>query len=259
MNPWTHVVGWTLIHFVWQGAVLAVAAAGALRLCRHRSANARYAIACVALASMLASPVITAGVLMAPDFVVAPVVGLPQAIPTLGVVSTAARSWTHDGAFSIHAVWAGVDALLPVIVVVWLAGVAVLMVRMAGGLWHVRRLQHRSLAADPSRWQTAAERIAFRLGLRVAVHVVESAVVDAPAAVGWLRPVILLPIAALANLSPSQVEAILAHELIHIRRHDYLVNVAQQSRRPSCSFIRVCGGSRDKSVWSASTVVTTSR
>ncbi len=61
----------------------------------------------------------------------------------------------------------------------------------------------------------------------MAVHVVESAVVDAPAAVGWLRPVILLPIAALANLSPSQVEAILAHELIHIRRHDYLVNVAQ--------------------------------
>ena len=152
---------------------------------------------------------------------------LPQTIPTLGVVSTAARSWTNDGAFSIPTVWAGVDALLPLIVFVWLTGVAVLMVRMAGGLWHVRRLQRKSLAADPSRWQTATDRIASRLGLRVAVHVVESAAVDAPTAVGWLRPVILLPIAALANLSPSQVEAILAHELIHIRRHDYLVNVAQ--------------------------------
>jgi beta-lactamase regulating signal transducer with metallopeptidase domain len=138
-----------------------------------------------------------------------------------------ARSWTNDDTLSIHAVRAGVDATLPVIVFVWLVGVAALMVRMAGGLWHVRRLQVRSLATDASRWQTAATRIAFRLGLRVDVHVVESALVDAPAAVGWLRPVVLLPIAALAHLTPSQVEAILAHELVHIRRHDFLVNLAQ--------------------------------
>ena len=59
------------------------------------------------------------------------------------------------------------------------------------------------------------------------MHVVESTLVDAPAAVGWLRPVVLLPIAALAHLTPSQVEAILAHELIHIRRHDFVVNLAQ--------------------------------
>jgi beta-lactamase regulating signal transducer with metallopeptidase domain len=227
MNAWTHVIGWTLLHFVWQGALLAVTAAGALRLCRHRSADARYAIACMALAAMMAAPVITARVLTAPDLVLAPVMGLPQSIPTLGVVSAAAQSWNSDGAFSIHTVWAGMDALLPPIVFVWLAGVAVLMVRMAGGLWHVRRLQCRSLAAAPSHWQTAAERIASRLGLRVAVHVVESTMVDAPAVVGWLRPVILLPIAALANLTPSQVEAVVAHELMHIRRHDYLVNVAQ--------------------------------
>ncbi|HEY5617654.1 MAG TPA: M56 family metallopeptidase [Vicinamibacterales bacterium] len=226
MNPWTHVVGWTLIHFVWQGAGLAVVAAVALRLCRQRTANTRYAIACVVLAAMLASPVISARILMAPD-VPAPAVSPSQTLPTPGLVSTAVRSWTNDGAFSIHAVWAGVDGLLPVVVFVWLAGVAVLIVRLAGGLWQVRRLQVRSLAAGASRWQTAVERIASRLRLRVAVHVVESALVDVPATVGWLRPVILLPIAALANLTPSQVEAILVHELIHIRRHDYLVNVAQ--------------------------------
>jgi beta-lactamase regulating signal transducer with metallopeptidase domain len=122
---------------------------------------------------------------------------------------------------------ASVDTLLPTVVVVWLVGVVALMIRMAGGLWHVRRLQIKSLATDPSRWQTAATHIASRLGLRIHVHVVESALVDAPAAAGWLRPVVLLPVAALAHLTPSQVEAILAHELIHIRRHDFLVNVAQ--------------------------------
>lgn len=134
MNPWTHVVGWTLIHFVWQGAVLAIAAAGALRPCRHRSANARYAISCVVLAAMLASPVITARVLVSPGSVLAPVVDLPQTTPAPGMVPTAAPSGTDDGFFSIHTVWTRVDALLPVVVFVWLAGVTVLLVRMAGGV-----------------------------------------------------------------------------------------------------------------------------
>lgn len=69
--------------------------------------------------------------------------------------------------------------------------------------------------------------MASRLGLRRAVHIVDSLLMDTPTVVGWLRPVILLPIAALANLTPAQVEAILAHELAHIRRHDYLVNLLQ--------------------------------
>jgi beta-lactamase regulating signal transducer with metallopeptidase domain len=228
MNPWTHVVGWTLIHFVWQGAVLAAVAAGALRFYRQRAAHGRYAIACVVLATMLASAAVTALVLATRDVTVAPVVRLSQTSAPPAIASPRLRSWTDNDIFSMRAVSsADVDALLPPIVFVWLAGVTMLLVRMAGGLWHVRRLQVLSLAAAPSRWQAAAERIASGLGLRMAVHVVESVLVETPSAVGWLRPVILLPIAALANLTPSQVEAILAHELIHIRRHDYLVNVAQ--------------------------------
>ena len=227
MNLWTHVVGWTLIHFVWQGAVLAIAGACALRLCRHRSANARYAIALVVLAAMVASPVISVRVLVARDWMRAPVPTASQTVRVPAGTSTAARSWTNEGAFPMHAVWTRVDTAIPVIVLVWLAGVAALIVRMAGGLWYVRRLQVRALAAEASRWQTAADQMGSKLGLRTAVHVVESALVDVPAAVGWLRPVILLPIAALANLTTFQIEAILAHELIHIRRHDYLVNLAQ--------------------------------
>jgi beta-lactamase regulating signal transducer with metallopeptidase domain len=227
MSPWTHVVGWTLIHFVWQGAALAVTAAVALRLCRHRSPNTRYVIACAVLAAMLASPVISARVLMTPDLTVPSVVPMALGIAAPAIVETGSRSWIDDRGFSIDAVWAGVDGLLPIIVFVWLAGVTVLLARLAGGLWHVRRLQVGSLAAPPSCWRAATERIASRLGVRAAIHVVESALVDAPMVVGWMRPVILLPIAALANLTPAQVEAILAHELIHIRRHDYLVNVAQ--------------------------------
>src|SRR5215813_3526691 len=175
MSSMNHIVGWTLIHFVWQGTVLAVVAAGALWCCRNQSANARYTIACGFLAAMLVSPAISLRVLIASDVSLPSVADAPRAIEARGIASTAVHSRIDDGARSIDAVWADVDALLPLIVLAWLAGVAILLVRMAGGLWHVRRLQARTLAANPSRWQTAAERISSRLGLRVAVHVVESA------------------------------------------------------------------------------------
>jgi BlaR1 peptidase M56 len=103
----------------------------------------------------------------------------------------------------------------------------VLLGRMAGGWWHVRRLHRTALASRSSRWQTACRRIAYRIGLPAAAHVVESTAVEVPTLVGWLRPAILLPVAAIAVLTPGQVEAILAHELAHIRRHDYAINLLQ--------------------------------
>src|SRR6202007_2795286 len=89
------------------------------------------------------------------------------------------------------------------------------------------RLHRRALASAASTWQSSCRRLAHRLGLIAAAHVVEADLADAPAGGGWLRPVILRPVAAIAALSPAQVDAILAHELAHIRRHDYAVNILQ--------------------------------
>jgi uncharacterized protein (TIGR03435 family) len=91
----------------------------------------------------------------------------------------------------------------------------------------VRRLHRRSLAIASSRWEAVSDRIRGRLAVRRRVHVVDSDLVETPTALGWIRPVVLLPIASFAQLTPGQVEAILAHELAHIRRHDYSVNLLQ--------------------------------
>ena len=225
MSSLTYVVGWTLIHFVWQGAILAMLAGVVLWLCRGRSANIRYAAACVGLATMLAAPGITAYALIKDAATVARPLGSPHAAE-LRIGTVASPAGTGDDAFPVNTA-SDFEAWLPVIVLAWLAGVVLLSLRMAGGLWHVHRLHARALEGTPSRWQPAAQRIAAHLGLRVDVHVAESSLVDVPAAIGWLRPVILLPLSALANLTPAQVEAILAHELHHIGRKDFLVNVVQ--------------------------------
>jgi uncharacterized protein (TIGR03435 family) len=113
------------------------------------------------------------------------------------------------------------------IVGAWLIGAALLGLRLAGGWWRVRRLHRRSLAFASSRWEAVSDRIRGRLAVRRRVHVVDSDLVETPTALGWIRPVVLLPIATFAQLTPAQVEAILAHELAHIRRHDYAVNLLQ--------------------------------
>src|SRR5262249_46292079 len=236
MTPLLTVVGWTLIHFIWQAGAIAVPVAVLLRLAARRSANARYLIACAGLVAMMAAPIVTARVLWVgealtseADMTRPTITAIPQMART--TPSTAVGHSAPAPALALNRATGfalpTLDRVAPTVTLVWFAGVALLLLRMFGGWWRVRRLHRRALATGASQWQAACRRIAFRLGLPAAAHVVESSLVDVPTVVGLLRPAIILPISALATLSPIQVEAILAHELAHIRRHDYLVNVLQ--------------------------------
>jgi beta-lactamase regulating signal transducer with metallopeptidase domain len=234
MNPMIDLAGWTLIHFVWQGAAVAVIAAGLMWLLRHRSPVARYGVACVALVAMLAAPIITAMTLSRSVSVAgatAPLSVPHQAGPGDDTVPDAAAMLRNlsmaRGLSSLDVVKAGPRLWLPSIVLAWLIGVAAFFIRMLGGWWRIHRLHRVARATSPSVWTKTAARLADTLGLSGRVHIVDSSVVDTPTVIGWIRPVILLPVAALAGLSASQVEAILVHELAHIRRHDFLVNLLQ--------------------------------
>jgi uncharacterized protein (TIGR03435 family) len=119
------------------------------------------------------------------------------------------------------------DTLFSALVTLWLAGVTILLMRLAAGCWRIRRLHVVARFDAPSRWQPVAEQLADRLGLRRRFLIVDTMQVTTPTVIGWLRPIVLLPMAALSGLAPKQVEAILAHELAHIRRHDFLVNLLQ--------------------------------
>jgi uncharacterized protein (TIGR03435 family) len=233
MNPWIDVAGWTLVHFVWQGTAIAAIAFVLLSPLRDRAPQLRYAVACVALLAMLVAPLITAGVLSRTVVVIA-----PSAIQETIQASPDTRSIPDAASLVINALMArngssidfragGASPWLPLVVTLWMAGVAVLLVRLLGGWWRINRLHRAARVSAPSMWSGAAARIAAMVGLASRVHVVDSPLVDTPTVIGWMKPVILLPISALAGLSPSQVEAILAHELAHIRRHDFLVNLLQ--------------------------------
>ncbi|MGH9763218.1 MAG: M56 family metallopeptidase, partial [Blastocatellia bacterium] len=116
---------------------------------------------------------------------------------------------------------------MPWLVGIWFLGVLLLSSRFAAGLSVARRLKRTGTEAAPALWQTKLVELKLRLGVSRPVRLYKSLLVDVPTVVGWLRPVILLPASALTGLGPEQLEALLAHELAHIRRYDYLVNIIQ--------------------------------
>jgi hypothetical protein len=88
----------------------------------------------------------------------------------------------------------------------------------------LRRSRHAPVLTE---WQQTLDRLIERMHVSRSVRLLATDRVDSPSVIGWLRPVILAPVGVLCGLAPEQVEALLAHELAHVRRHDYLVNVLQ--------------------------------
>lgn len=235
-GPLAQAIGWALLHLLWQGAVVAGILAATLALMSRRTANARYAVSCGALALLLVLAVVTAWRAYTPA-AVAPArtmsaidataaarqgSGLgsdPKALPSLAQPAT----WGER----LNTLRSAAGSHLPTIVFLWIVGVALLSARLLLSWLRVHRLTGSASQRARDQWQLAAIRLGDALGLRRAVTLLESAAIEVPTVVGWMRPFILLPTSTLTGLSPDQIEMILAHELAHIRRHDFLVNLLQ--------------------------------
>lgn len=232
-----------LLHFLWQGSLVALLLAAVLVVARPRRAAVRYRLACGSLALMVALPVVTAlrhGVADG-DRPAAPVPEASAAQETAAPRETATLVRELARALPVEETSGALAGSLlrrvarrvepadaaPWVLTAWLAGVLVFAVLHLGGWLRVRRLTRHDVTPAPAEWQERAERLGRALGLDRAVRVVRTAAVESPAVVGWLRPVVLLPVAALSGLPVAQLECILAHELAHVRRRDYLVNLLQ--------------------------------
>ncbi|HEY6618211.1 MAG TPA: M56 family metallopeptidase [Steroidobacteraceae bacterium] len=226
-NPETiRVLGWCLLHFVWQGAVLALVLSALLS--RLRSPQARYASAVCALIAMLVVPFATFAILQhSADSVRSfSIDGMAEAGSGLETVAQSAAPPYEQLPFALASHIVSVD-WMSYAVLAWFAGVYMFTLRTLGGwmlLMRLRRQHAEPIAGDLLNTCLAMQR---RLGVSRAVRYVCSKVAESPVVFGSLRPVIVLPLSVLAGLSPWQVEAIIAHELAHIKRWDLLVNAFQ--------------------------------
>ena len=209
MNNLVHAAGWALLHFLWQGALLGIGSAILLRMMGGARPGARYAVACGALLACLVWP--------ACEFIAA--LGAAPDRPQL-LAQTAA-----SGAFPHSELLSGIDKRLPLLVSAWLACAAALALRSVSGLAWIARA--RRTGGRNTHWQQRLSQLAAKLGIRRAVSLRVVDALASPVTAGWWRPVILLPAALVARMPPELLEALLAHELAHVRRHDFLVNLLQ--------------------------------
>src|SRR5690348_17714583 len=208
-------VGWCLLHFVWQAAI--IGAVYALARGALPRGNPRYLAAMLALVAMAVCPVATGvhefSLATAPveltDMAVTPASGVAAAS-----VATVIPAWQLL-----------LGRALPWLVLAWALGAAALGVRVYRQ-WHGLR---RMLAAAEQlpQWQSRARQFAQPLGLRRTVPVLASVRVATPTLIGWIKPVVVLPLAVLAQMPPAQIDLVLAHELAHLKRFDHIANLFQ--------------------------------
>jgi beta-lactamase regulating signal transducer with metallopeptidase domain len=204
----------SLLHFMWEGAVIAMAAALALRLLANHSAESRYTISITALLLMLAAPLVT--------FVFYTQTGRATLRLLTFIndgLTVSASSLTQRATTTAWTQW---------IVLLWFIGVVLCSIRLIAGWRILRSLTRAGTSIVPSDIQQSFNELMERLALTKPVRLLASVRIDTPVAVGWLRPVVLIPISALTGLHENHLRAVFAHELAHIRRHDFLVNLIQR-------------------------------
>src|SRR6266704_3083089 len=222
----TQALGWALVDSLWQNALAAAGLAALLALVPVRAARIRYAFATLTLAMMLALPLATAVRLSGTS---------PQISDVVTATSAVAAGPTGPGPQAVAttptpaAIRAAIEPVLPWVVLAWFGGVVALSLRLASGWLMTRQLGRVGTSSVPDACVEAVARLAAQLRISRPVRVLGSAVVQVPAVIGWLRPLILLPASALTGLTPLQLDALLAHELAHVRRYDYLVNLLQSA------------------------------
>ena len=265
-SPAVYRVGWALIHSLWLGAAVAAVLSAALVMLRRRSANARYLAGCGALAATVvlvlgafvvvqprveqasrqdsvhaaplspepagrearSSPNVKPGQQKVPAVRGDGLARSPKASAPAPAASTEIASATGKTPQAWTArVSSVLEPVLPWVVSAWSAGVCVLLVWHLGGWLAVGRLRRRAREPAEAGLVEVAARLTRALRISRPVRLLESAAVRIPTVAGWLRPAILLPVSLATGLTSGQIEAILAHELAHIRRHDYLVNLLQ--------------------------------
>lgn len=245
-------LGWSLIHFFWQGMIIGSLLWLMLFLSKKCSASFRYVLSGLA---MLLMALVAAGTILWQFTLVewkqpAPISTshhLPNLTPVPQGFDSAERtrvqplpvqeiapSLQEDSSpenATHHFQWREISAslrpALPWFVGLWALGVAVLSLRLFNSWRLVRKWRLGGIGSISEEWIMQFQKLVERMKITQQIKLLSSTIVAVPMVIGWLKPLILLPAGLITNLTPSQLEAVLAHELAHVRRQDYLVNLLQ--------------------------------
>lgn len=213
--------GWTILHSLWQGAIITLLLAFTLGRTRQHAPALRYQLSVGALFLLLGAVISTFFIYYEPASAASTIMGENSEVVGTFLINEAAPQLPYEKGYLT---W-----LFPILLQVWMVGVALMGIRMLGELVYLQRLRSVNTQMISDSWSEKLNQLKWQMGIIQPVEIRESMRVSGPMLVGWIKPVILLPVGMLSGLSPQQVECVLAHELAHVRRMDYLVNLIQSA------------------------------
>lgn len=227
-----YALGWMVVHSLWQAIAIALMMGIVMIVLRKKKAKVRYWVANISLMLVLFSAIATFAYYY--DFSKEPgeVRFIPEYITLDNMGATTAdiqnsKSEIFNAPLSIASFKNYFNEHIPLIVLVWAMGVALFILKLLGGISYCYYLRSRLNFPPDEYWIEVLEKLKEKVGVKQSIELVESALTRTPMVVGHLKPMILFPIGAINKLSPNDVEAILAHEIAHVLRKDYIFNIIQ--------------------------------
>jgi len=221
-SPFLYSLSLTLLHFLWQGVLVALVLKSALLVISDKRPQLRYALSSLAMLTNFLLPLITFSIIyraeLAFSTVSSSVLTLTELIHELNQTDTLFAYQELTGFFS---------SFLPYIALLWLATVTLLAGKLLIEIYSVNKLPQRGCIAPDAQLSIRFNELAKQLNLTIAPKLLISFKVDVPMAIGWLKPVVLIPASMISGLNKAQLEMLILHELAHIHRYDYLVNFLQ--------------------------------
>jgi len=216
-------LGWTVLHSLWQATLIAIIIGCILLSIPKKSAIFRYRVATTGMLAILLCAIATFVWIYIDNGPLLAVIYQPVNINEKLLLleeTTVVRSLLEPSQMYFH-------PHLPLIVGIWLLGFAIFLFRLMGGLLYIQHLRFRSVHLKEEKWLSLLHKLSDQLSSKKIVGLAESAMIQVPMVIGHIKPLILFPIGMINHLTTKEVEAILAHELAHIYRNDYLINIIQ--------------------------------
>jgi beta-lactamase regulating signal transducer with metallopeptidase domain len=240
-----YAIGWTVIHSLWQATAAAILSGIVMIILRKKTAQTRYIIHNVALFSVLIAAVVTfniyyqeSALVVAKESLVANAnlqsTGMStielidnQIITSEKMTTTLPLPILSESTISMAGMKVYFNEHIYFVVLIWLLGVGLFILKLLGGISYVYYLRSQHNFSVDEYWLDMVDNLSRKVNIKRNIALVESALVRSPVVVGYLKPMILFPISAINRLNPNEVEAILAHEIAHVMRHDYVFNIIQ--------------------------------
>ena len=221
-SPFLTSLALTLLHFLWQGLLVATVLKSALLIFNNNKPQLRYALSALAMLVNLLLPIITFVIIYRGE-----VSSVNTIVNSLALNELIQELKQPDALFSYKELTELLPVLLPYLSILWLSAITLLAGKLLLEISAVNRLPQHGALAPNDKLQTRFNELAKQIQLKITPRLLISLKVEVPMAIGWLKPVVLIPATMISGLNSAQLEMLILHELAHIRRHDYLVNFLQ--------------------------------